>query len=164
MTFLFLVWHGLPPSPSTQAQVTTSITPDNSLGTTVTQAGNVYNIENGTITGSNQFHSFGEFSVGTGDIASFNGPAGIANILSRVTGGDVSNIYGTIQSTIEGANLFLMNPAGVIFGPSASLNVSGSFHTTTADFLKLGEGGNVFCLAGGRKASSPWPPLRPLDF
>ena len=143
-----LLWHVLAFVPSTQAQVTTSITSDNSLGTTVNQVGNVYNIENGRITGSNQFHSFGEFSVGTGDIASFNGPAGIANILSRVTGGKVSNIYGTIQSTIEGANLFLMNPAGVIFGPSASLNVSGSFHTTTADFLKLGEDGMFFASLG----------------
>ena len=108
----------------------------------------MFNIDNGTITGTNQFQSFGEFNLGDGDIASFNGPAGIENVLSRVTGGDPSNIFGTLRSTIDGANLFFMNPAGVIFGPTASLEVSGSFHTTTADFLKLGEDGIFYASLG----------------
>ncbi|THJ14446.1 MAG: filamentous hemagglutinin N-terminal domain-containing protein [Nitrospira sp. CG24C] len=130
---------------SSHAQVTTSIAADNSLPTptTVIQAGNVFNINGGTIHGANQFHSFDTFSVGAGDIASFNGPGSIANILSRVTGLDSgltpSMIYGTIQSTIPGANLFFMNPAGIVFGPTASLNVSGATHFTTADYLKLAE-------------------------
>lgn len=118
-----------------------AITPDGTMGTTVNQSGQVYNINGGTIRGSNQFHSFGQFSVGTGDTASFNGPSGIANILSRVTGGQQSMIDGILQSTISGANLYLLNPSGVLFGPNASLNVSGSFHASTADFLRLGHKG-----------------------
>ncbi|MBI3988957.1 MAG: filamentous hemagglutinin N-terminal domain-containing protein, partial [candidate division NC10 bacterium] len=65
----------------------------------------------------------------------------IANILSRVTGGEPSAIDGLLRSTIPGANLFLLNPAGVLFGPNASLDVSGSFHVSTADYLRLADGG-----------------------
>src|SRR5688572_19753808 len=61
--------------PDGYAQVTTAITPDGTLGSTATRSGNVVNISGGTIRGTNQFHSFGQFSVGTGDTASFNGPA-----------------------------------------------------------------------------------------
>ena len=83
----------------------TSITSDGTMGTTINKAGNIYNINNGTINGTNQFHSFGLFNVGTGDIASFSGPAFIANIISRVTGGQQSTIDGTLRSTITGAHL-----------------------------------------------------------
>ncbi len=124
-----------------QAQSPTIITSDGTLNTTISQNGNLFNIDDGTIKGSNQFHSFERFGVGAGDIASFNGPGGIENILSRVTGGLGSDINGTLRSTINGANLFLLNPAGVIFGPNASLDISGSFHVGTADFLRLGDGG-----------------------
>jgi filamentous hemagglutinin family protein len=123
------------------AQVTSAITPDGTLGTTVMRSGNLFNINGGRIIGGvNQFHSFGQFSVGTGDIASFNGPPSIQNILSRVTGGNISSIDGTIRSTILGANLFLMNPSGILFGPNAQLDVTGSFHATTADFIGLADG------------------------
>src|SRR5438445_2642352 len=97
------------------AAFTSAITPDGSLGTSVAKNGTTYDINDGTIKGTNQFHSFGRFSVGTGDIASFNGPVGILNILSRVTGGLQSQIDGTIRSTITSANLYLINPAGVLF-------------------------------------------------
>ncbi len=124
------------------AQVTTNITPDTSLPTNsvILPNGNVFEITAGTAVGNSLFHSFQEFTVGTGDIASFSGPSGIENILSRVTGGTVSNIDGTLRSTIEGANLFFLNPAGIVFGPNASLDLSGSFHVSTADYLRLGEG------------------------
>src|SRR5712692_2557308 len=106
------------------AQVTTNIT-SSGLGTTVTPAGNVYNITNGTKLGSNLFHSFGLFSVGAGDTANFINNLGLptsnSNIFSRVTGGNPSNIFGTIQTTGFGsASLYLINPAGVIFGSTAS--------------------------------------------
>ncbi len=131
--------------PHSYAQIATAIRPDGTLGTSVMQSGNLYGINGGTIKGNNQFHSFDRFSVGTGDIASFNGPAGIQNIVSRVTGlltgPAVSQIDGTIASTISGANLFLLNPAGIMFGPNAQLNISGSFHATTADYIKLGNDG-----------------------
>ena len=63
------------------------------------------------------------------------------NILGRVTGGNISNIFGTIQTTDFGnANLFLTNPAGWVFGPNAALNVAGSVNFTTADYLKQSDG------------------------
>jgi len=64
-----------------------------------------------------------------------------SNILGRVTGGNISNIFGTIQTTGFGsANLFLMNPAGIMFGPNAQLQVDGAFHATTADYIALADG------------------------
>jgi filamentous hemagglutinin family protein len=94
----------------------------------------------GQIRGPNLFHSFSQFSLSRGESATFTGPNTIANILSRVTGGSPSSIDGTIQSQIPGANLFLLNPSGVIFGPNASLNVSGSFHVSTANVLRFSDG------------------------
>lgn len=131
---------------SVWAQVNTDITADGSLGTTVTVNGASHDISGGTRPdgGPNLFHSFGQFTVGSGDIANFRNDSGLhtSNILSRVTGGDPSQIFGTIQTTDFGnASLYLLNPAGVVFGPTASLNVGGSFHVTTADFLRLGENG-----------------------
>ena len=109
-----------------------------------------HNITGGTRPdgGGNLFHSFGEFGVPTNNIANFLNDAALPtnNILSRVTGGNPSNIFGTIQTTgfesveFGNANLFLMNPAGIVFGPNATLNVSGSTHFTTADYLKLADG------------------------
>jgi len=127
---------------SGQAQVTTAIRPDSTLGTVVTQSGTVHTITGGTRprNGPNLFHSFDHFTVGTNDTASFSGPTGIVNILSRVTGGQPSVIDGQLQSTIPGANLYLLNPGGVVFGPRASLDVKGSFHVSTADYVRLADG------------------------
>jgi large exoprotein involved in heme utilization and adhesion len=69
------------------AAVSSAVTADGTLGTRVTQSGTAFTISGGTIAGRNQFHSFGRFSVGTGDRATFTGPPAIANIVSRVTGG-----------------------------------------------------------------------------
>ena len=93
--------------------------------------------------GPNLFHSFGEFGVPTNNIANFRNDSALAtsNILGRVTGGNPSNIFGMIKTTDFGnANLFLMNPAGILFGPNATLNVGGSVHFTTADYLRLTDG------------------------
>src|ERR1051326_7428032 len=76
--------------------------------------------------GTNLFHSFGDFNVPNNNVANFLNDSGLAtsNILGRVTGGDVSNIFGTIQTTGFGhANLFLMNPAGFLFGRSEERRV-----------------------------------------
>jgi filamentous hemagglutinin family protein len=123
-----------------QAAVTSAITGDGTLGTTVTPSGQSYVIGGGTLRGSNLFQSFDRFTVGTGDTATFTGPAGTANILSRVTGGQRSEIDGRLQSTIQGANLYLLNPSGVLFGPNARLDVQGSFHVSTADSLRFTDG------------------------
>jgi filamentous hemagglutinin family protein len=144
---------------SSQAQVPTAITPDGSLGTSVTRSGTVYNIHDGTIKGPNLFHSFNRFSIGTGDTARFTGPSGIVNILSRVTGGERSAIDGTLASTIDGANLYLLNPAGVLFGPNARLDVQGAFHVSTADFLRLSDGGIFHTTLGQESVLTVAPPV-----
>ncbi len=116
------------------------------LGTTVGQHANIYGIEGGKPVGNNLFHSFAEFSIATGDIAQFQTVnhlqnANVNTILARVTGGNASSIFGTIDSVTfyPGASLFLMNPAGIIFGPDATLNIGGMTHFTTADYLRLSE-------------------------
>lgn len=91
--------------------------------------------------GGNLFHSFDRFNISRGESATFTGPNDIRNVVSRVTGGSASSIDGILRSTIDGANLFLLNPSGVLFGPNASLDVRGSFHVSTADYLKFGDGG-----------------------
>lgn len=95
--------------------------------------------------GGNLFHSFRQFGLGAGEVASFTeqgqapGAPAISNVITRVTGGSPSEIDGMLRSTIPGADVFLLNPAGVIFGPDSKLDVSGSFHATTADLVRLGE-------------------------
>ena len=107
-----------------------------------------YDITGGTRPGggTNLFHSFGDFNVPNHNIANFLNDSGLAtsNILGRVTGGDISNIYGAIQTTGFGAaNLFLMNPAGFLFGPNATVNIGGMVTFTSADYVRLqGTGGN----------------------
>ena len=128
------------------AQGTTAITPTTgagSLGTTVTSTGHTLQITGGTRpdNGTNLFHSFDQFNVGRPDTAQFlNTTPSLHtfNILGRVTGGTPSSIFGTIDTmSYPGVNLFLMNPAGIVFGPNATLNVGGSVAFTTADYLRL---------------------------
>jgi filamentous hemagglutinin family protein len=90
--------------------------------------------------GANLFHSFNTFNVRTGESATFSGPVGTNNIIGRVTGRQTSSVDGKISSTVPGANLFLLNPSGWMFGPNASLDVKGSFHVSTADNLRFADG------------------------
>ncbi|MBJ7901185.1 MAG: filamentous hemagglutinin N-terminal domain-containing protein, partial [Cyanobacteria bacterium RI_101] len=89
-------------------------------------------LEGGALRGANLFHSFREFSVPDGRGAYFANPAGVANIFSRVTGGNISQILGTL-GVLGNANLYFLNPNGIVFGPNARLDVRGSFLATTAD-------------------------------
>ena len=109
--------------------------------------------------GPNLFHSFDRFSVGTKDTARFSGPTGIKNILSRVTGGQPSVIDGQLQSTIPEANLYLLNPSGVVFGPNAGLDIRGSFHVSTADYLRLADGARFFARLSETSTLSVAPPV-----
>lgn len=97
-------------------------------------------IDGGAIRGFNLFHSFEQFNVDAGRGAYFSNPSGIENIFSRVTGSNASNILGRLGVLGE-ANLFLINPNGILFGTNASLDVQGSFAGTTANALEFGDRG-----------------------
>jgi filamentous hemagglutinin family protein len=129
--------------PLSHAQVTQ--TPGaGGLNTQVNHIGSVYEITHGTPAGSNLFLSFDSFSITAAETARFQTPNLVpdgttGNILGRVTGGNVSSIFGTVDSIsyYPNANLFLMNPNGIIFGPSAQINVGGMATFTTANYLRL---------------------------
>jgi filamentous hemagglutinin family protein len=95
----------------------------------------------GKTMGANLFHSFEQFNLYPDETATFSGSAEIKNVISRVTGGNTSIIDGTLRNTIPGANTYLINPYGIMFGPHASLDVQGGFHASTADYLRLQVGG-----------------------
>ena len=126
---------------STIAPSNAEIVPDASLPVNTTVIVNDSNnfIQGGTQAGNNLFHSFREFSLLTGETAFFNNSTDIQNIFTRVTGGSISNIDGMIKANGT-ANLFLLNPSGIIFGPKASLNIGGSFVATTANAVQFGNG------------------------
>ncbi|MEQ8999353.1 MAG: CHAT domain-containing protein [Coleofasciculus sp. B1-GNL1-01] len=128
--------------------LTQPIVSDDSTDTTVNQEGNRFDIEGGELSGdgANLFHSFSEFGLDSGQIANFLSNSSIQNILSRITGGDASVINGLIQITGGTSNLFLMNPAGIIFGNEAQLNVPAAFTATTATGISFGD--NLFNATG----------------
>jgi filamentous hemagglutinin family protein len=124
---------------ATNNPVFAQVTADGTVNTQVTENGSTAEITGGETRGDNLFHSFQDFSVGTGNEAFFNNADSISNIFSRVTGGNISDIDGVIRAN-GSANLFLINPAGIIFGENASLNIGGSFYGSSASSILFEEG------------------------
>ncbi|MBD2113162.1 MULTISPECIES: CHAT domain-containing protein [Cyanophyceae] len=103
-------------------------------GTLVMPDGSTYQITGGTLSGdgANLFHSFEQFGLTATEVANFLADPTVQNILGRVVGGNASVINGLLQVSGSSANLYLLNPAGILFGPNSALNLDGSFAATTA--------------------------------
>lgn len=119
------------------------IATDGTLGPAVTLGGPGYIIDQslGARRGGNLFHSFREFSIANGESATFTGDPDLENVISRVTGGGRSQIDGLLRSQVGQANFYLVNPAGAVFGPTASIDVPAAFHVSSADELRFADGG-----------------------
>lgn len=123
-------------------QVKAQLIPDNTLGkenSIVNPVDSIQRIDGGAIRSSNLFHSFKEFNINNGKSVYFSNPGTIKNILTRVTGKNPSQIFGKL-GILGNANLFLINPNGIIFDDNAQLDIGGSFIGSTADSLKLTDG------------------------
>ena len=125
--------------------------PGNDLGTNVSTIGNVTTIDQGTLSGTNLYHSFANFDLAAGDVAqwvySSGDPGGIANVINRVTGGTPSSIAGMLDSTaLPNADFYFINPAGVLFGAGAEVNVPAAAHFSTSSELRFANG-DIFSIA-----------------
>ena len=125
---------GLCLSNAIASQAYSQISPDGTTNTTVNSTDNTITIDSGDRAGDNLFHSFEQFDLPSGSEAFFNNQSDIANIFSRVTGGDISQIEGLIRAN-GNASLFLINPAGIVFGEGAALDIGGSFTASTAESI-----------------------------
>ncbi|MBP0018786.1 MAG: CHAT domain-containing protein [Cyanobacteria bacterium SBLK] len=114
---------------------------DDGTGTTVNLTGDRFTINGGSLSddNANLFHSFEQFGLLSGQSVEFLSHPQIQNILSRVVGGDPSIVNGLLEITGGNSNFYLLNPAGIVFGTGASLNVPGDFTATTATGISFGE-------------------------
>ena len=126
---------------------------DNTLGTQVSVNGNNFNITGGINKGQSLFHSFTDFSVPTSGQANFLNPVGNRDIITRVTGTLFSDINGLVNT--NGANFFLINPNGIVFGTNAQLNVGKAFVGSTANSLDLVGGGRTITFGTNPSGDAP---------
>jgi filamentous hemagglutinin family protein len=134
--------------PSNRAPVS-----DNTLGTQVSGAGGNFDITGGVRKGQTLFHSFTDFSVPTSGQANFLNPVGNRDIITRVTGNLFSDINGLVNT--NGANFFLINPSGIVFGTNAQLNVGKAFVGSTASSIDLVGGGQTIRFGTNPSGDAP---------
>jgi filamentous hemagglutinin family protein len=146
----------LPPSVRTPV-------PDNTLGTQVSASNNNFTVTGGLSRGQTLFQSFSDFSIPTGGTVNFNNSAGTRDIITRVTGNLFSDLNGTLNT--QGANFLLINPAGVVFGPNAQLNVGKAFAASTANGVELLDGqGQRYTFGTNAGADAPLLTINPNVF
>ncbi len=126
---------------------------DSTLGTQVSGAGGNFGITGGVNKGQTLFHSFTDFSVPTNGQANFLNPVGNRDIITRVTGNLFSDINGLVNT--NGANFFLINPNGVVFGTNAQLNVGRAFVASTANGIDLVGGGGAITFGTNPNGDAP---------
>jgi filamentous hemagglutinin family protein len=166
---LLLLFASLTSAQTTQPITSSGLNTQVSAPSTLPSGKVQYDITGGTRPsgGANLFHSFGDFNVPNNNIANFLNESSLAtsNILGRVTGGTLSSIFGTIQTTGFGnANLFLMNPAGFLFGPNATVNVGGMVSFTSADYLRLTDNARFNAIPGPADALLTAAPVAAFGF
>lgn len=145
MKFLNFAAIGLTCLMST-ALASDGIATDGSMGAAQTLSGAHVTVPQslGTTAGSNLYHSFSEFNIAPGQTVEFTGNDTLQNVMSRVTGSDVSNIEGTLKSGIAHAAFYFINPNGIVFGAGAQIDVPSAFHVSTADKIDFFNNGGVF--------------------
>jgi len=137
-----------------QAEIVT----DGTVGAAARLNGPHYMIDQqlGSRVGNNLFHSFKTFAIktnnGVSESATFTGSSDITNVISRVTGGQISTINGLLKSEVGQADFYFLNPAGVMFGANAKVDVPAAFHVSTADELHLGDG-SIFSASNAAKST-----------
>ncbi|MDM7927569.1 filamentous hemagglutinin N-terminal domain-containing protein [Blastomonas fulva] len=149
---------------TTQTAITPDTLPSLSTGTTATTDGANTTIGGGVRAGDNLFHSFARFSLGPGDTARWTASdsATIRNVINRVTGGERSFIGGTIDaSAMPGADFYFINPAGIVFGDGAFVDVGGTAHFSTAHQLGFADG---TVLVSGTASGSTFSMADPARF
>ncbi len=113
----------------------------------------------GTTAGNNLFHSFQTFNINTSESATFTGDAALKNVISRVTGGQVSNIDGLLKSNVGNANFYFINPAGVTFGANAQVDVPAAFHLSSANAVRFSNGDSFSSSLSGASTLSVADPV-----